>query len=207
MRQYRGCSKLYYAPYQYDAETNKVTFGTLKKFGDVKSISIELAAESEEVWADNKLDDITYGGASATRTFGCTRIDPAVVAEVLGKTTITVGGKTLFGNAPDASARKYFAFVYLLHDGDVNKPCEVVTAFRGMVNSISQTANTIDRGTASEGQEVSVTFAAPDVPWAKTGKADLDISEAFDSKTVTLEEVNKWYAQVVTYDNAETVLA
>lgn len=207
MRQYRGCSKLFYAPYMYDAETKKVTFGTLKKFGDVKSISIELAAESEEVWADNKLDDITYGGASATRTFGCTRIDPAVVAEVMGKTTITVGDKTLYGNAPDASARKYFAFVYLLHDGDVNKPCEVVTAFRGMVNSISQTANTIDRGTGSEGQEVSVTFAAPDVPWTKTGKADLDISEAFDSKTVTLEEVNKWYSQVVTYDNAETVLA
>lgn len=206
MRQYRGCSRLYVADYTYDETTGKVTFGTPKKFGEVKSISREVASESEEVWADNKLNDTTFGGTAVTRTFGCTRIDPAIQAEVLGETQIKVSTKTLYGTAPDGSSRPYKAFGYALHDGNVEKPCEIVWAFKGIVNSISKTANTIDRGTASEGQEVSVTFGAPDKAWTKTGKADLDIYEALDSATADNAYVDKWFAQVVTPDNAETVL-
>lgn len=207
MRQYRGCSRLYVADYTYDEEKGEVTFGTPKKFGEVKNISREVAAESEEVWADNKLNDTTFGGTAVTRTFGCTRIDPAIQAEVMGDTKITVGDKTLYGTAPDGSARPYKAFGYALHDGNVEKPCEIVWAFKGIVNSITKTSSTIDRGTASEGQEVSVTFGAPDVAWTKTGQADLDMYEALDSATVTTEYVDKWFTQVVTPDNAETVLA
>lgn len=207
MKQYRGCSRLYVADYIYNEEENTVTFGTPKKFGEVKSISREVSSESEEVWADNKLNDTTFGGTSVTRTFSCTRINPEIVAEVMGDTTITVGDRKLYGTAPDGSSRPYKAFGYALHDGNVEKPCEIVWAFKGIVNSISQTANTIDRGTASEGQEVNVTFAAPDKAWTKTGNADLDIYEALDSATVDNAYVEKWFTQVVTYDNAETVLA
>lgn len=207
MKQYRGCSRLYYATYTYNEAEGTVTFGTPKKLGEVKTISREVTAESEEVWADNKLNDTTFGGTAVTRTFTCTRIDPEVAAELLGNTVIEAGDKKLIGTAPDGSTRPYFAFGYALHDGDVNKPCEVVWAFKGIANSISQTANTIDRGTGSEGQEVNVTFNAPDVAWTKTGTTELDITQPFDSKTVTTEEVDKWFTQVVTYDNAETVLA
>lgn len=207
MKQYRGCSRLYYATYTYNETEGTVTFGTPKKLGEVKTISREVTAESEEVWADNKLNDTTFGGTAVTRTFTCTRIDPEVAAELLGNTIIEAGDKKLIGTAPDGSTRPYFAFGYALHDGDVNKPCEVVWAFKGIANSISQTANTIDRGTGSEGQEVNVTFNAPDVAWTKTGKTELDITQPFDSKVVTNTEVDKWFTQVVTYDNAETVLA
>lgn len=206
MRQYRGCSRLVYALYNFDAATNEVTFGAVKPFCAVKNVSREISSENEEVWADNKLQDTTYGGTSVTRTFGCMRVDPATEAEVLGKTAIKIGEKTLYGTAPDGSSRPYLAVGYALHDGDVNKPCEVVWGFRAIVNSISQTANTIDRGTASEGQEVNITFSAPDVPWTKTGKSELDISMPVDA-AVDMATVEKWFAQVVTYDNAETVLA
>ena len=210
MRQYRGCSRLYVADYTYDETTGAVTFGVPKKFGDVKNISREVSSESEEVWADNKLSETTFGGTAVTRTFGCTRIDPAIQAEVLGETVITIGSgetaKKLYGTAPDGSTRPYKAFGYALHDGNVEKPCEIVWAFKGIVNSISKTANTIDRGTTSEGQEVSVTFGAPDKAWEKTGKADLDIYEALDSKAVDNKYVDNWFKQVVTPDNAETVL-
>ena len=210
MRQYRGCSRLYVADYTYDATTGAVTFGTPKVFGDVKSISREVASESEEVWANNKLNDTVFGGTAVTRTFGCTRIDPAIQAEVMGDTVVTVGegaaAKKLYGTAPDGSTRPYKAFGYALHDGNVEKPCEVVWAYKGIVNSISKAANSIDRGTASEGQEVSVTFGAPDKAWAKTGKADLDIYEALDSATVTNDYVDNWFKQVVTPDNAADVL-
>lgn len=203
MRQYRGCSRLVYALYNFDKETQTVTFGEVKPFCEVKSISREVSSESEEVWADNKLQDTVYGGTSVTRTFTCMRVDPAVEAEVLGKTAVEIGGNKFYGTAPDGSTRPYIAVGYALHDGDVNKPCEVVWAFRAIVNSISQTANTIDRGTASEGQEVNVTFSAPDVPWKKTGKSELDIALMVQD----LATANKWFEQVVHYDNAETVFA
>lgn len=205
MRQYRGCSRLVYAPYNYDAETNAVTFGTVKKFCEVKSISREISSDNEEVWADNKLQDTVYGGTSVTRTFGCMRVDPAVEAEVLGKTVKIIGGKNFYGTAPDGSSRPYIAIGYALHDGDVSKPCEVVWGYKAIVNSITQTSNTIDRGTSSEGQEVNVTFAAPDKAWTATGKTELDIAMPVDS-TVTDEMIEKWFAKVITYDNAQTEL-
>lgn len=205
MKQFRGCSRLVYASYTYDAAKKAVTFGEVKTLGEVKSISREISSESEEVWADNKLQDTTYGGTSVTRTFGCTRIDPAVDAELLGKSVVEVGDNKMYGTAPDGSTRPYIAVGYALHDGDVNRPCEVVWAYKAIVNSISQTANTIDRGTGSEGQEVNVTFHAPDVPWNKTNKAELDFSMPITETNKAI--VEKWFATVVTPDNATTALA
>ena len=204
MKQYRGCSKLVYATYTCDPSTKAVTFGTVKPFADVKSISREISSESEEVWANNQLNDTTYGGTSVTRTFGCTRIDPAVDAEVLGKTVVTVGENKMYGTAPDGSTRPYIAVGYALHDGDVHRPCEVVWAYKAIVNSISQTANTIDRGTGSEGQEVNMTFHAPDKAWTKTGKSELDMAMPITETNKAL--VDKWFAKVITPDNAETEL-
>jgi len=206
MKQIRGCSRLYYATYTYDEETSTITFGTPKRLGEVKTIGREISQESEEVWADNKLVETTFGGTAVTRTFSCTRLDPAVEAELLGNTVIEVGTKKVYGTPADGSSRPYFAFGYALHDGDVNKPCEIVWGFKGIVNSISKNANTIDRGTASEGQEVQVTFGAPDIAWTKTSKNELDIYMPVDATTPTTL-VEKWFAKVITYDNAETELA
>lgn len=206
MKQYRGCSRLFYATYTVDTD-GTITFGTPKKVGEVKNISREISSESEEVWADNKLDDTVFGGTAVTRTFGLTRIDPAVEAELLGNTIIEVGTHKLYGTPADGSTRPYFAFGYALHDGNVNQPCEIVWAFKGIVNSISKTANTIDRGTGSEGQELQVTFNAVDTPWTKTSGNELDFYMPLDSKVDNTAIVNKWFTQVVTADNAETVLA
>ena len=202
MRQFRGCSSLVYAPYTY--ADGKVTFGAVKTLAEVKSVSREISSDNEEVWADNKLQDTTYGGTSVTRTFGCMRLDPSVDAELLGKSVVEVGTNKLYGTAPDGSTRPYFAIGYALHDGDVNRPCEIVWGYKGIVNSITQTANTIDRGTASEGQEVSITFSAPDVAWTKTSKNELDFALPVTEANKGL--VAKWFAKVITPDNAETEL-
>lgn len=207
MRQLRGVSRHYVADYTFDPKTNKVTFGDVSKYGETKSISREIASENEEVWADNKLQDTTYGGTSVTRTFGCTRIDPAIEAHSLGNTVYTdeTSKLTVYGTAQDGSKRPYQAHGYALHDGDANKPCLLVWCFKGITNSITQASNTIDRGTGSEGQEVNVTFSAPDVVWEKTGKADLDITLPVD-ENVTAAMIENWFKQVVTYDNMATVL-
>ena len=202
-RQYRGCSRLVYATIEVGTN-GAVTYGTPKVLAPVKSISREISSESEEVWADNMLNETTYGGTAVTRTFTCVRIDPAVEAELLGNTVIEIGTNKVYGTPADGSARKYFAFGYALHDGDVNRPCEVVWAFKGIVNSITKASNTIDRGTGSEGQELNVTFSAPDKAWTKTSKNELDIYMPIDETNKTL--VDKWFRQVVTYDNAETTL-
>ena len=204
MRQFRGCSRLYYATYTI-GENGLITFGTPKKVGEVKSISREIASESEEIWADNKLDDTVFGGTAVTRTFGLTRIDPAIEAELLGNTVIEVGDNKLYGTPADGSTRPYFAFGYALHDGNVNQPCEVVWAYKGIVNSISKSANTIDRGTGSEGQEMQVTFNAVDKVWTKTNGNELDLALPVDASTPATT-INKWFEKVITPDNVQTEL-
>ena len=153
------------------------------------------------------LNDTTFGGTAVTRTFSMTRLAPEVEAELLGNKKITVGTNTMYGTPADGSTKPYFAFGYALHDGNVNQPCEIVWAFKGIVNSISKTANTIDRGTASEGQEINVTFNAVDKPWTKTNSNELDNYLTLDSKVDNTALVNKWFTKVITPDNAETELA
>lgn len=203
-KQRRGCSRLVYALYNFDEETKKVTFGNVKVFAPVKSVSAEVAGDSEEVWADNVLQDTTYGGTAINKTFGVTRVPDDVEAEVLGKAKLTVGDKTFYGTRPDGSKKPYIAIGYALHDGDVVNPKECYWAFKCIVNSISKTANTIDRGTGSEGQDVSITVHAPDAVWAKTNDKELDFFMPVDEK-VTTADIEKFFSQVVTYDNAETV--
>lgn len=205
-RQRRGCSRLVYALYNYDAETKAVSFGTVKTLAPVKSVSVEVASESEEVWADNMLQDTTYGGAAINKTFSVTRVADDVEAELMGKAVVAVGDKKFYGTRPDGSKRPYVAIGYALHDGDVTNPKECYWAYKCIVNSISKASNTIDRGTGSEGQEVSITTNAPDVAWAKTGERELDMLMPVDD-TTTAADVEKFFAQVVTYDNAETLLA
>lgn len=209
MRQYRGCSHLVYAVETEDAETGVVTFGTVKVLAPVKTVSRDITSDNEPVYADNVVQQRTYGATSVTRTFDVTRIDPAVVAELLGDTTMaisqTTGAPVARMTNPDGSSRPYIAVGYALHDGDVDNPCEIVWAYHCKVNSISKTANTIDDGTGSEGQSVEIVNVAPKKAFTNTGKRNLDFVlpvGADDSALVT-----KFFAQVVTPDNAATVLA
>lgn len=204
MRQYRGCSRLVYA-IETEGEGGAVTYGAVKELAPVKSVSRDVASENEAVYADNVVQQRTYGATSVTRTFETTRIAPEVMAELLGDTTIelTKAGK-VFLTAPDGSTRPYIAVGYALHDGDVDNPCEVIWAFHCKVNSISKASNTIDDGTGSEGQSVEIVNVAPKKAWTKTGKRNLDLDLAITEENASLVET--FFAQVVTPDNAEEIL-
>lgn len=205
MRQYRGCSRLYYA-IETEGENGAVTYGTPKVLAPVKSVSRDLASENEAVYADNVVQQRTYGATSVTRTFETTRIAPEVMAELLGDTTFAVGSKAQAHlTNPDGSTRPYIAVGYALHDGDVDKPCEIVWAYHCKVNSISVSSATIDDGTGSEGQSVEIVNVAPKKAWTKTNKRNLDFDLPIDETNADL--VEKFFAQVVTPDNAEQVLA
>lgn len=199
-KQYRGCSKLVYA---IVTEGETITYGPVKELAPVKAISRDIASESEDVWADNTLQQKTYGGSKVTRSFDTTRILPEVEAELLGNTVITVGTKKAYGTDPNGSNRPYVAIGYALHDGDADNPCELVWAFKGKVNSITKSANTIDDGTGSEGQTVEIEFVAPRDPFTKTGKRNLDIALAVEDAA----DVDKWFSKVITFDNIEAELA
>lgn len=208
MKQFRGCSHLYYAIETENAETGAVSYGTVKKLAPVKSVSRDVASDNEAVYADNVVQERVYGATSVTRSFDVTRIDPAVVAEILGETTQTIGEGA---GAPvarltnaDGSARPYIAIGYALHDGDVNTPCEVVWAYHCKVNSISLSANTIDDGTGSEGQTVEVVNVAPKKAWTTTGKRNLDFALPITSGNTAM--VDLFFSAVITPDNAETIL-
>lgn len=201
-KQYRGCSRLVYSIITETAEGT--TYGEVKELAPVKAISRDLATESEDVWADNQLQQKTYGGSKVTRSFDTTRIPAEVEAELLGNTVVTAGDRKAYATDPNGSARPYIAVGYALHDGDEDRPCLVVWAFKGKVNSISQAANTIAGDTASEGQTVEIEFVAPKDKFTTTGKRNLDIALPIDDDTTL--DVEKWFAQVVTPDNIATVL-
>ena len=206
-KQFRGVSRLYFAPIT-EGESS-TTYGTPVQIVGVKAISRDIASDSEQVWADNKLQDETFAGTTVTRSFETMRLDPAIEAQLLGATQVQVkaaGSGTPAVNAyatpADASNRQYFAFGYALHDGNVNQPCEIVWAYRGKVNSISKSSNTIDAGTGSEGQAIEVTFAAPINSFTTTGESNLDLALPVTADT----DVDAWFSQVVTPDNVATIM-
>ncbi len=201
MKQYRGCSRLVYA-IETEGENGAVTFGEVKELAPVKAVSRDIASDSEDVWADNTLQQKTYAGTSITRSFDTTRIAPEVVAELLGDTIVTIGTKKAFATRPDGSKRPFIAIGYALHDGEADKPCEVVWAYHCTVDSITKASNTIDTGTGSEGQTVTITNNAPKKAFTKTGEKNLDFTLPIDD----IADVEKFFAQVVTPDNADTIL-
>ena len=211
MRQYRGCSRLYYASVTEDATTGVATYGTPKVLAPVKSVSRDISGDNEKVYADNVLQQETYGATIITRTFETTRIDPAVIAELMGQDEITIGSGNSamksYATKPDGSSRPYIAVGYALHDGDVDNPCELVWAFKGKVNSISKSSATIDDGTGSEGQSIEIQFVAPKVAFSNTSKRNLDYMLPLDPSASNAELVGKFFAKVITPDNAGTELA
>ena len=204
MKQYRGCSRLVYA-IESEGIDGAITYGEVKELAPVKSVSRDITSDNEAVYADNVVQQRTYGATSVTRTFETTRISPEVVAELLGETTMTIGENKAYLTSPDGSTRPYIAIGYALHDGDVDNPCEVVWAYHCKVNSISKTSSTIDDGTGSEGQSVEIVNVAPKKPFAKTGKRNLDFCMPIENADPAL--VEKFFTKVITPDNAETELA
>jgi hypothetical protein len=204
MKQYRGCSRLVYA-IESEGIDGAITYGEVKELAPVKSVSRDITSDNEAVYADNVVQQRTYGATSVTRTFETTRISPEVVAELLGETTMAIGENKAYLTSPDGSTRPYIAVGYALHDGDVDNPCEVVWSYHCKVNSISKTSSTIDDGTGSEGQSVEIVNVAPKKAFAKTGKRNLDFCMPIENADSAL--VDKFFTKVITPDNAETELA
>jgi phi13 family phage major tail protein len=198
-KQYRGCSHLVYA--LVTESEGKTEYGTVKVLAPVKSVSRDIDSSHENVWADNAIQETHFSGTKVTRSFDCTRLGADVEAELLGLTVVTIGGGKAYATDPDGANRPYIAVGYALHDGDAENPCEVVWAYHGKVLSISKASNTIDDGTGSEGQTVEIEFSAPVHTFTATGKRNLDLCSEVNAQVT----VAKWFAQVVTPDNASTL--
>lgn len=205
MKQYRGCSKFYGAEI-IEAEDGSITYGTPFVVAPVKSISKTEEEASEEVWADNELQYEVNGGKTVTRSFEVTNLLPEIEAKLMGQDVVAIGEGLQGYSTPAFSNKPYFAFGYALHDGDPENPCEYVWAFRGRVQSISKASSTITKGdTASTGRTMEINFFNTKQKFTATGRRNLDFlipateAEGFD--------LTKFFDQVVTPDNAQTVLA
>ena len=210
MRQYRGCSHLYYAIVT-EASDETATYGTPKVLAPVKSVSRDISGDNEKVYADNVVQQETFGATNITRTFETTRISAEVVAELMGNTEITIGsGQSAtkgYATKADGRARPYIAVGYALHDGNIDQPCELVWAYKGKVVSISKTSNTIDDGTGSEGQSVEISFVAPKKPFTTTSERNLDFLYPLDPSADNSTLLGKFFAKVITPDNASSELS
>jgi phi13 family phage major tail protein len=202
-KQKRGCSRLHYAPIVANT-AEALTFGEPKMLARSKTISATLEQSSEGVWADNKRQYNVRSGVSNTRTFDVFPIAEETLADIFGDSLLEVGGSKVYGVDPDAEFSE-MAYGYALHDGDEDKPCELVWAFIGVPQKRpDETASTIDSGTGSEGQQLVVDFFKPEKAFTATGKKNLFIKMTV-TEDMTAADINKWFEQVVTWDNISTI--
>lgn len=202
-KQKRGCSRLHYALVKTNTAA-ALEFDTPKSLARSKTIGATLEQTSEPVWADNKKQYNARGGINNTRTFDIFPIAEETLAELFNDTIKKIGEKVIYGVNPDAEFPEA-AYGYALHDGDEDKPCELVWAFIGVPQKRpDETANTIDSGTGSEGQQLVVDFFKPEKAFTTTGKKNLFVKMTV-TEDMTEADIEKWFAQVVTWDNIETI--
>lgn len=202
-KQKRGCSRLHYAPVTTNT-AEALVFGTPKILARCKTIGATLEQSSEPVWADNKKQYNVRSGVSNTRTFDIFPIAEETLAELFDDTTLKIGEKIVYGVNPDAEFPE-MAYGYALHDGDEDRPSELVWAFVGIPQKRpDETASTIDGGTGSEGQQLVVDFLKPEKAFEATGKKNLFIKMPVTSD-MTEADIEKWFEQVVTWDNISTI--
>lgn len=202
-KQKRGCSRLHFAPVTTNTAL-ALEFGEPKMLARSKTIAATLEQSSEPVWADNKRQYNVRSGVTNTRTFDVFPIAEETLAELFNDTLVKIGEKVAYGVDPDAEYPE-MAYGYALHDGDENKPCELVWAFVGVPQKRpDETANTIDGGTGSEGQQLVVDFFRPEKAFTTTGKKNLFVKMTV-TEDMTADDIDKWFEQVVTWDNISTI--
>lgn len=202
-KQYRGCSRLYYALRTVD-ESGKVTYGTPKQLAPCKAVNATAEQPSEKVHADNHAIYTNKGGVADVRTFDVFPIPFETLADLFGDTVLKVGDTVAYGINPDAPEVEV-ALAYALHDGNPDKPCELVWVDRAVAQKRPDTvANTITTDdTASEGQQIAFDILTPEKAWTATNAKNPSICVPVTDKI----DVEKWFAQVVTWDNVTTLFA
>lgn len=200
-KQYRGCSRLYYALRTVGTDGD-VTYGTPKQLAICKTVSATAEQSKEKVFGDNKPQYTSASGVSAVRTFDTFPIPIEVLAEIFDDTIVTVADTKAYGINPDAEEVE-LAIAYALHDGNPDEPCELVWVYRAVAQKRPDTtANTItDTDTASEGQQIAFDILSPEKAWTATGKKNPSICVPVTDKI----DVDKWFEQVVTFDNVATL--
>ena len=196
-KQYRGCSRLYYA-LRTKAEDGTITYGAPKKVSECKAINATSEQSAEKVFADNHSQYTNKSGITAVRTFDVLPVPFDVLAELFDDTVVEVADTTAYGENPDAEEVEV-AIGYALHDGEPEEPCELVWAFRTTAQKRPDTvSNTIAEGdTSSEGQQIAFDIHTPEKAWTTTGKKNPTICVPVTEKI----DVDKWFEQVVTWDN------
>lgn len=200
-KQYRGCSRLYYATRTIDTK-GTITYGTPKQIAPCKTVSVTIEQSSEKVHADNKAQYTVKSGISSVRTFDTFPIPFGVLEELFDDSTVEVADTVAYGENPDAEDVEV-AIGYALHDGNEDEPCELVWAFRAVAqkrpDTVSNTITTDDA--SSEGQQIAFDILTPEKAWTTTGKKNPTICVPVTDKI----DVEKWFSQVVTWDNLKTV--
>ncbi len=196
-KQYRGCSRLYYALRTVD-ETGVVTYGTPKQIAPCKAVSNTVEQSVEKVPADNKPQYTVKSGVNDVRTFDTFPIPFEVLAEIFDDTVVKVGDTIAYGVNPDAETVE-LAIGYALHDGKEDEPCELVWAFRATAQKRPDVvANTITGDdTSSEGQQIAFDLLSPEKAWTTTKKKNPSICVPVTAGI----DVDAWFEQVVTWDN------
>lgn len=200
-KQYRGCSRLHYAV-RTKAADGTVTRGTPKPLAICKTVNATAEQTREPVFGDNKPKYTNKSGVAGVRTFDTFPIPFDVLAELFDDTLVEIADTIAYGINPDAEDVEV-SIGYALHDGDEDDPCELVwidrTVAQKRPDTVSNTITTTD--TASEGQQIAFDILTPEKAWETTKKKNPSICVPVTAGI----DVDKWFEQVVTWDNMATV--
>lgn len=187
--QSRGCDNLVYAKLLTDT-VDELTYGEVKDLAGVKSVATEKAQSSETVFVDNISGFSVNSAIETTRTFEITNIGNEELADITGQ--YYEKESDLIVNSSDAIP-PYIAVGYRVSDTDGSN--KLVWAYKCKAQAPSENSSTIDNGTESQGQTLTIACVQTLHKFAKTGKGAVDSA---------IPEVNAKYDTSTFFDEVTT---
>ena len=176
--QSRGCDNLVYALVTTDT-AEKYETGEVKDLAGVKSVATEKAQSSETVFVDNISGFSVNSAIETTRTFEITNIGNEELAEITGQ--FYEKESDMIVTSSDAIP-PYIAVGYRV--GDTDGTQKLVWAYKCKAKTPAENSSTVDNGTESQGQTLTIVCAQTVHKFTKTKKGAVDIA---------LPEVNSKY--------------
>lgn len=177
--QSRGCDNLVYALITADT-AEEYTTGEVKDLAGVKSVATAREQSSETVYVDNIAGFTVNSAINTTRTFEVTNIDLEVLAEITGQYYEKASGMMV---SKSNAVPPYIAVGYRV--GDTDGSNKVVWCYKCKAQTPEENSATVDSGTESQGQTLTIECIQTLHKFTKTGAGAVDIAipevnEAYD---------------------------
>lgn len=168
--QSRGCDNLVYAKLLKDT-VDELTYSEVKDLAGVKAVATERAQSSETVFVDNISGFSVNSAIETTRTFEITNLGNEEYADITGQYYEKESDMVV--TSSDAIP-PYIAVGYRVGDTDGSQ--KLVWCYKCKAQTPAENSSTVDNGTESQGQSLTIGCVQTLHKFTKTGKGAVDIA-------------------------------